>query len=85
MAEAEPGARPVAVPASSPDARSSSTAGDGTAVAIVSSGNSTRVPISAAASSTSRALALSLDTWASTASRADLGTSSIPDATTSVT
>ncbi|MGP7998185.1 MAG: hypothetical protein ACLPKI_12780 [Streptosporangiaceae bacterium] len=46
---------------------------------------SARVPVSAAASSTARGPALSRAARASTASRADGGTSPIPDCTTSVT
>lgn len=76
---------PALSPASSPAARSSSTAGTGQPVTDSSSGNPGRPPISAAASSTSRAFALSRDMRATTASRADTGISPIPDCTTSVT
>ena len=51
----------------------------------LSSRSSTRAPISAATSSTSRASPLSRAARASTASRADAGTSPIPACSTSVT
>jgi hypothetical protein len=70
---------PVLDPVSSPDSRSSSDACGGTGMTDASSGTSTRVPISAAVSSASRAAALSRDARASTASRADAGTSPMPD------
>ena len=75
---------PVPSSVSRPPATSSSRTAGGQPVTDASSPGSTRVPVSAAASSTSRARPPSRAARASTASRADTGTAAVPARSTSV-